>query len=123
MDLLGNPEFIYFLIYESNRYQIPMLPEGWDKNSKVSYTRDNEYFGLIRSWGLPLDFIGKGADILRQAYYSKGIQAGVGIEVQKLNHNTLEYDISFKGDIDFSGAKDRGTVFSTTLMQGGQVRR
>lgn len=119
MNLLGNPEFRYFLIYESKRYQIPMLPEGWDKNSKVSYTRDTEYFGLIRAWGLPLDFIGYGASILRQAYYSKGIQAGVGIEVEQLDHDTLAYSVSFKGDVDFSGSKDRGTVFSTTLMQGG----
>ena len=119
MNLLGNPEFRYYLTYNSIKTEIIFLPQGWDKNSKVNYTRDNEYFGVIRAWGLPLDFVYDGARILRQAYYSKGIQAGVRIDVEKLNPATLQYDTSFRGDIDFSGAKDNGVVFSTTLMQGG----
>jgi len=119
MNLLGNPEFRYYLTYNSIKTEIIFLPQGWDKNSKVNYTRDNEYFGVIHAWGLPLDFVYDGARILRQAYYSKGIQAGVGIDVEKLNPTTLQYDTSFSGDIDFSGAKDNGVVFSTTLMQGG----
>lgn len=119
MKLLGKDKFRYFLTYRSVRTQIYLSPRGWDTNSKVRYSRNKEYFGVFRSWALPLDFVYDGADLLRKAYYNGSIETAVKIEVEELNDQTLKYELGFVGDIDFSGKKDDGTVFSVTLMESG----
>lgn len=119
--LFGKYQFKYYLTYNSVRTEIVFSPESWEKDSRVSNTRNPTYFGVFRAWGLPLNFTLDGAAILRQAYYNRSIQAGVRFEVEELNVESLQYENVFTGDIDFSGAKDNGGTFSVTLMQSGSV--
>lgn len=119
MKLLGLDKFRYFLTYRQVRTQIFFSPRGWDTNSKVKYSRNKEYFGVFRSWALPLDFVYDGADLLRKVYYGGSVESLVQIEVEELNEATMQYEIGFVGDIDFSGKQDDGVVFSVTLMEKG----
>lgn len=121
MDAQPN-DFRYFLTVDSIRTEIVFSPNGWEKNSRVSYKRDTKYFGVMRSWGLPLEFVLDGARILRSAYYQYGIESGVRIEVEELNRATFEYELSFVGDIDFSEFNDEQDVVSVMLMQSGITR-
>jgi len=116
-------DFRYFLTYNSKRTEIVFSPDGWEGNSTVSYKRDMGYFGMIRTWGLPLEFVLDGARILRNAYYNDGVEAGVIIEVEELNRATWGYELGFKGDIDFSKAKDAGVKFTVMLMESGPSAR
>lgn len=116
-------DFRYFLTYNSKRTEIVFSPEGWENNSTVSYKRDMGYFGMIRTWGLPLEFVLDGARILRSAYYQDGVEAGVIIEVEELNRSTYKYELGFKGDIDFSKAQDGGIKFTAMLMEAGPTAR
>lgn len=115
-------EFRYFLTYKSVRTEIVFAPEGWESNSRVEYKRDIKYFGVFRSWGLPLQFVLDGAKILKTAYYQDGIEAGVRIEVEELNHETWQYEIGFVGDIDFSKFNHSKNTVSVTLMESGITR-
>lgn len=112
-------DFRYYLTVNSVRTEIVFTPDKWETNSKIGYKRDALYFGIIRTFGLPLEFVKDGATILRRAYYAYGVQAGVRIEVEQLNRTTLKYEPSFVGDIDFSKADDGEDRFAVTLMQSG----
>lgn len=116
-------DFRYFLTYNSQRVEVIFTPKSWEENSSISYKRDSQYFGMIRSWALPLEFVEDGAKLLRRAYYQDGIEAGVILEVEELNRATLAYELSFKGYIDFSKCQDSDNVFSATLMQAGPSAR
>jgi len=121
-EVLGH-DFRYFLTVDNVTTEIVFAPDGWDNNSKVSYKRDASYFGLIRTFGFPLEFVLDGASILRRAYYSKGVQAGVVFEVKQQNRSNLAYETAFIGDIDFSKADDEKDKFIVTLMQSGVSER
>lgn len=121
-ELLGY-DFRYYLTVNSVRTEIVFAPDKWDSNSKIGYKRDMLYFGIIRTFGLPLEFVKDGATILRRAYYANGVQAGVKIEVEQLNRSTLKYLPVFVGDIDFSKAEDSEDRFTVTLMQSGASER
>lgn len=116
-------DFRYSLTYNSQKTEVIFAPKSWEENSTVSYRRDAEYFGMIRSWALPLEFVEDGAKILRRAYYQDGVEAGVILEVEELNRATLGYEFCFKGDIDFSKAEDGQDSFTATLMQAGPSAR
>lgn len=121
--MVQSPDFRYYLTYNSQRTEVIFAPKSWEENSSISYKRDDEYFGMIRSWALPLDFVEDGAKILRRAYYQDGVEAGVIFEVEEFNHATYAYEPGFKGDIDFSKVQDEHNVFSVTLMQSGPSSR
>lgn len=115
--VLGN-DFKYYLTVDNIRKEIVFAPEFWERTS-ISYKRDLEYFGVIRSFGLPLTFVEDGAEILRRAYYNGGVQAGVRLEVELLNKSTLQYELAYTSDIDFSKAEDSKDRFTVTLMETG----
>lgn len=122
MGLFG-PDFKYYLVFNNVRTQIIFSPKGWEKNSEINYRRDTKYFGLIRTWGLPLEFVLDGARILRDAYYRYGVEAVVRIEVEERDPKTLGYSVGFTGDVDFSKASDEGDAFSVMLMEAGATAR
>lgn len=113
------PYFKYLTTVNSVTKEVFFLPQGWEKNSTVSYKRDAKYFGMIRTWGLPLEFVEDGAKILRSAYYQNGVEAGVIMEVHQLINATYAYEVAFRGDIDFSEVDDQKDKFIVTLMQDG----
>jgi len=118
-------DFRYFLTLDNERKEIIFAPDGWDSNTVASYKRNDNYFGVIRSYALPLQFVKDGRDILRLAYYKYGIEAEVRAEVERLNkisNPIWGYLPFFIGDVDFSqfnGLKDHVSV---TLMQGGATK-
>ncbi|KIO75570.1 hypothetical protein TH53_19725 [Pedobacter lusitanus] len=115
-------DFRYFLTLDNNRTEIIFAPDGWDKDTTVTYKRSEDYFGLIRSLALPLQFVLDGATILRQAFYKYGIEAEVRIEVEVLNKASWQYKPFFRGDIDFSKFEDLKDHVSVTLMESGATR-
>lgn len=117
------PDFRHYLTYNNVRREIFFLPKSWEKNSSVSHKRDAVYFGMIRTWGLPLEFVEDGARILRAAYYQDGIEAGVIIEVEQLVNSNWGYELSFKGDIDFSEVHDEKNTFTVKLSESGTTAR
>jgi hypothetical protein len=120
---MGQPnDFRYFLTLDNERTEIIFAPDGWDTDTIISYKRSADYFGVIRSMALPLQFVLDGAAILRRAFYKYGIEAGVRIEVEVLDKATWSYKSLFYGDIDFSKFEDNKDHVSVTLMESGMTR-
>lgn len=115
-------KFRYFLTLDNQRQQVVFAPDGWDKDTEVTYERSLAYFGLIRSLAVPLEFVLDGAAILRKAYYTYGIEAEVRIEVEQLQNATWSYLAIFRCDIDFSQFRDYPDHVSVTLMESGTAR-
>jgi len=92
-------------------------PEEW-QNNVVGYSRNETFFGLIRSLTVPLKFVLQGATILRSEFYVYGIKADV-----KLRLETLQPDWSYKtvyeGALDFSNITDGYKTFTINALNSG----
>lgn len=111
--------FRYYLTLDQIQYEIGFAPSGWDTDTIVSYARDQAYFGVFRSLGLPIQFVLDGAGIVRTAFYKYGLEAGVIFHVDELNPATWQYENAFLGNLDFSKFKDTGDFVEVTLMESG----
>lgn len=84
-------DFLYFLVNTDGLYYkcdngivsavsdpSPLLhtPDGW-LNIEVQRTRSIKYFGLDRSFTIPLDFVKDGAHILKYLFYNFGMEEKV----------------------------------------------
>lgn len=93
-------------------------PDGWQE-TLVKYGRNLKYFGVFRSFTVPLKFVKDGARIMRDAYYKKFIEAQVWLNISRLNHDTYGHELFYKGEIDFSNYTDAETYFEANVMEGG----
>lgn len=111
-------QFRYTLTYQGNDVELYYAPRGWDDETLGNYSRSKEYFGLIRSFSLPLRFVKDGAEILRTAFINDGIQAGVRIKIER-RRNLWDYETIYIGDLDFSTYEYDGLEVSVQLMDSG----
>jgi len=94
-------------------------PDGWDE-TLVRYDRSNKYWGLFRSFTIPLKFVKDGALYLRDRFYNDGLTiAQVRLTIKRLNKITLEYYTAYVCDVDFSTFEDEKNFVSVTLVDDG----
>lgn len=115
-------DFRYTLTLDNIDYIIIFAPEGWDKETKISYKRGLDYKGMIRSYALPLKFVLGGADVLRAAFNKYGYEAEVSLLVELLDRSTYTYSPFATGYLDFSQYDDQSDYVSITLMESGATR-
>ena len=92
--------------------------DGWDESFVVT-ERSKKYHGIFRTWTTSLRFVADGATLLREEFYTYGMQATCAITVQKLNRSTLTYYNAFVGSVDFSTFKDHDTTVEVTTIDRG----
>jgi hypothetical protein len=97
--------------------------EGWF-NTELKFVRSAKYFGLNRTFGIPLKFVGDGAAILRELFYKKrGIEQLVMLVILKWNPDNDVYELYYKGLIDLSKMKDlHAEGIQVNVMEGGIVQ-
>ncbi len=117
MWLMGN-KFRYFLTLDNERTELVFAPRGWDTETIGKFQRDMNYFGIIRSLSLPLQFVEDGAQLLKYAFNKYGIEAGVRLEVEKLK-NLWDYETIFRSDLDFSKYNPVGNDVNIMLLETG----
>lgn len=93
-------------------------PDGW-KDKVVNYTRSESYFGMLRSFSIPLRFVKDGAKILRARLYQYGPEDEVNLIILRLNTNTGKHESFYKGQIDFSTYEDQTDFFEVSIIEGG----
>lgn len=118
MKRIQPPEFVYEIIIGTTPYRLEQSPIGWEENL-ISYKRDTKYWGVVRDFTLPLEFIAEGARILRSQYYFYGIEAQVRLQIYRINKKTWVQEPFYLGDIDFSKSDDKIYSFTCNVMQGG----
>lgn len=117
MDLQPN-DFKFTLLSEGKTWELPQAPDQWEESS-LQWSRSDLYFGIIKSFSVPLRFVLDGAWLLRRAMYLEGIDADCILRIELLNRSTWEYELLYEGSIDFSTFDDTLTAVESTLMEKG----
>lgn len=111
-------DFRFTLYSEGKEWVLPQSPDGWEE-STLQWARSDIYFGLVRSFSVPLRFVLDGAWLLRRSMYLGGIDASCIIKIELLDRSTWQYETMYEGDIDFSTFDDMLTVVEAKLMDMG----
>lgn len=93
-------------------------PDGW-KDKVVNYARSEGYYGMLRSFSIPLRFVKDGAKILRSRLYLGGPEDEVYLIILRLNTATGKHESFYKGQIDFSTYEDQSDFFEVSIIEGG----
>jgi len=98
--------------------QLVNSPDGWN-DEMITYERHKSYWGLLKSYSIPLKFVNDGADLLRTKYYYKGISANCILEIWKRNIYTNNFELKYSGLFDFSTSKDQKDYFEISMRDWG----
>jgi len=97
---------------------LTVSPDGWD-DTMIVYERSKKYYGVFRSFTIPLKFVKGGATIIRDEFYTHGLKAYCTILIEKLNKITLVYETAFSGKVDFTTFKDGDHLVECNMIDGG----
>ena len=120
-DAMGNPQLGN--VTSGVDYSLPQSPDGW-ADIQISFGRNSHYWGLSRTFTLPMKFVGDGAKIVRKALYTgRGIESPMGYIVLKWNENTGIFELYYTGLLDLSQASDQVEEGVTVnIMEGGAAQ-
>lgn len=96
-------------------------PDGFDE-SMITFERSEKYFGVFKSWTMPLQFVKEAAALLRNEFYTYGMASDVELEVQKLSKTTDDYSIIYKGQLDFATWKDTSHYVEVSFKDYGSAK-
>lgn len=108
----------YIIIKDSKEFILPTSPDGWD-DTVISWVRSETYTGLIRNMAVPMKFPLDGAWLIREKFYTDGIEGRVQLKINKLNRSTWVYEQLFLGDLDLSMFEDGAEFVEVTAMEAG----
>jgi hypothetical protein len=108
------------IVVNDNPVPLENTPDGW-QDKLVNFGRNTKYFGLFRSFTIPLKFVTEGKKVLRHLLYNTGIETVCSLAIKKLN-NAWTYDPYFKGEIDFSKFSDEHDYATANVMEGGLAK-
>jgi hypothetical protein len=102
---------------------LPEAPDGW-MNTELSFARNSKYYGLNRSFTNPLKFVGDGAAIIRNLFYTgKGVEQELYLNINKWNDQTGVYVTYYKGGVDLSKmSDDAATGVTVNLLESGLLQ-
>ena len=93
-------------------------PLNYDE-SDFTIKRSTKNLSFSKDYSLNIEFVGAGADFLRNAYSSRYIEAKVQLYEYRVNPNTdVEY-LFTSGDLDFSDFSDDGNIVKIPFNSGG----
>lgn len=93
-------------------------PDGWQKKA-IGFVRSPENYGVIKSFTIPLQFVGDGAKILRHLLYTKqGMETLADLSIKKLNPATGQYLRYYRGEINFVEFEDELDSVSVNVIEG-----
>ena len=73
-------DFRFTLYTEGKEWVLPQAPEGWEE-STLQWARSSEYFGMIRTFSVPLKFVLDGAWLLRRVMYREGVDGSAVLKI------------------------------------------
>lgn len=121
--IVNNNNVLLSSIHSGVPTWLPQLPQGW-MDIALSFGRNDHYYGINRSFTIPLLFVNEGAQIIRKLYYEgRGIETLLNLLVLKWNDTSDVYELYYNGRLDFSKISDDVEVGVTiNLMEGGAPR-
>lgn len=110
----------FSLIIDGTTYVLPNAPDGWE-NCGIKWKRSDDFFGIVRNYSVPLQFVLDGAWLLRREFYSNGLQGGAVLVIEELNKKTWQYFEAYRGDLDISTFNDLPYSVEISAMEGGII--
>jgi hypothetical protein len=136
------PDFLYILVdklsaqyiyldvnndvaYSVDPVGLVYTPNGWQKKS-IAWERDIKRWGLVRSFTVPLDFVGDGATLARKIplQQTKEIEIELLIKILTLDvtgpstHN-WEYVDFYRGEIELAQLESDEIKVTMPIVEGG----
>jgi hypothetical protein len=111
-------KFRYTLLIDEQSYVLKNAPRGWEETF-LNYKRSSNYWGLIRSFTVPLAFVLDGAYLLRREFYSKSIRAKTVLKIEVLNNADWTYKLVYEGEVDYTQFKDEDNSVSVNVTDVG----
>ena len=108
----------YTLTYAGTDYILDNAPDGWDENL-IKWGRSEKYYGLFRSFSIPLGFVGDGRAVVRRAYYTDGVEALVTMKIERLTALDWTYEMWYTGRLDLSTFKEERAYVTANLLEDG----
>jgi|GEM_PF-6937900 len=98
-------------------YELPIAPIGWDKNL-IKQTRNTKYYGLMRVFTAPLEFVKQGNTIICREWADYKSRADVEVRISELQVD-WSYKVEFQGPLDFTTIKVKDhSVIINALSSG-----
>lgn len=104
--------------------ELPETPDGWEDNS-ISFERNKEFRGLIRSYTTGLKFYRDGARIIREYFYKKSREAKlyfIWLKLDKTFGGQLKYRSWYKGQVSIPSVVDGAGGVQVNIEEGGFSR-
>jgi hypothetical protein len=99
-------------------------PEGWEGVS-IGWERSIAKGGIVRSFSVPLSFVGSALNIIKNLVFTKSLQESICILITRLSleidfvNYSFTYNLIYKGELDLSTAVIEETKASCSIMEGG----
>lgn len=116
----NNSYFVENGVVKKNAQNIPIpnAPDGW-RDHQIKVSRNTTYFGLFRTFSLPLKFVKEAAQIIRERIYKYGIEDVIYYYKLKLNDTSGKHSLMYKGEVDLTTSKDILTSCEVVTIDGG----
>lgn len=121
---------VFFYVDQNNNVQttgqlnkpLQYAPDGW-LNTEISFGRNSTYYGLNRSFSIPLKFVEDGATIIRKQFYTgAGVEQLIELVILKWNPLTDIYELYYKGLLDLVSLQDNvAEGVTVNLIEGGAL--
>ena len=102
-------------------YILDPSPDGWDE-SLITWERSDKYWGVFRTWTIPLKFVKTGATEIRREFYTYGMKSYTEIEIQKYDKVNLTWYKIFTGTLDYSTFKDTPDYVEVAFVDSGAAK-
>lgn len=117
---MPQPRPIRFTLTDNSYVETLVLtfaPEGWD-DMIVKWGRSEKYYGLLRSFTIPLKFVKDGRDFLKNSFYRYGVEADMDLLIE-VTDESWTYETWYRGKVDFSTYKDQEEWVEVNVIEGG----
>lgn len=113
-----NDRYKYILRTPLGKLELVTDPMGWD-DSETEIGRSNKTYGIFLTISNNLQFHGQAFEHLETVYSIYGVQAEVELTKLVKHPTTDEWELGFKGYLDFSTRKIEDFVFKVDFIEGG----
>lgn len=93
-------------------------PEGWEEGL-IKWVRNEKYWGLFRSFSVPMKFALDGKAALAEAYANQGAEARAEVKIERCDPDTWTYVDYYNAVVDFSNIKWGYDFIECNLIEGG----
>ena len=114
-------ELLFILTTTAGQVTLTNAPDGWDE-SMIEWGRSEKYWGVFRSFTIPLKFVKDGAEAIRREFYTYGTAGTGDLIIQRLNKLTLQYSNAYVGTLDFGTFKDTDINVEVNVMDSGLAK-